>query len=79
MKNLGLLLAIILLAACNNGKQGTKFAPKEREQAFVSDAERQAAIDKKRAELDSLYLDIKTLVFDNNIKLTILPPKMPLR
>ena len=74
MKNLGLLLAIILLAACNNGKQGTKFAPKEREQAFVSDAERQAAIDKKRAELDSLYLDIKTLVFDNNIKLTILPP-----
>ena len=74
MKNLGLLLAIILLAACNNGKQGTKFAPKEREQAFASDAERQAAIDKKRAELDSLNLDIKTLVFDNNIKLTILPP-----
>ena len=74
MKNLGLLLAIILLVACNNGKQGTKFAPKEREQAFVSDSERQAAIDKKRAELDSLNLDIKTLVFDNNIKLTILPP-----
>lgn len=74
MKYLGLLLAIILLAACNNGKQGTKFAPKEREQAFASDADRQAAIDKKRAELDSLNLDIKTLVFDNNIKLTILPP-----
>jgi hypothetical protein len=74
MKYLGLLLAIILLVACNNGKQGTKFAPKEREQAFASDAERQAAIDKKRAELDSLNLDIKTLVFDNNIKLTILPP-----
>ena len=74
MKYLGLLLAIILLVACNNGKQGTKFAPKEREQAFVSDSERQAAIDMKRAELDSLNLDIKTLVFDNNIKLTILPP-----
>lgn len=74
MKYLGLLLTIILLVACNNGKQGTKFAPKEREQAFASDAERQAAIDKKRTELDSLNLDIKTLVFDNNIKLTILPP-----
>ena len=74
MRNIGLLLAIMLLVACNNGKQGTKFAPKEREQAFASDAERQAAIDKKRAELDSLNLDIKTLVFDNNIKLTILPP-----
>ena len=74
MRNIGLLLAIMLLVACNNGKQGTKFAPKEREQAFASDAERQAAIDKKRAELDSLNLDIKTLVFENNIKLTILPP-----
>lgn len=74
MRYLGLLFAITLLVACNNGKQGTKFAPKEREQAFVSDSERQAAIDKKRAELDSLNLDIKTLVFDNNIKLTILPP-----
>lgn len=73
MRNLGLLLAILLLVACG-GKQGTKFAPKEREQAFASDADRQAAIDKKRAELDSLNLDIKTLVFDNNIKLTILPP-----
>lgn len=73
MRNLGLLLAILLLVACG-GKQGTKFAPKEREQVFASDAERQAAIDKKRAELDSLNLDIKTLVFDNNIKLTILPP-----
>lgn len=74
MKQFGLLLAIILLVSCNNGKQGTKFAPKEREQAFASDAERQAAIDKKRAELDSLNLDIQTLVFDNNIKLTVLPP-----
>ena len=74
MRYLGLLFAITLLVACNNGKQGTKFAPKEREQVFTSDAERQAAIDKKRAELDSLKLDIQTLVFDNNIKLTVLPP-----
>lgn len=74
MKHFGLLIAIILLASCNNGKQGTKFAPKEREQAFASDAERQAAIEKKRAELDSLNLDMQTLVFDNNIKLTVLPP-----
>ena len=74
MKHFGLLLAIILLVSCNNGKQGTKFAPKEREQAFASDAERQVAIEKKRAELDSLNLDMQTLVFDNNIKLTVLPP-----
>ena len=74
MRYLGLLFAITLLVACNNGKQGTKFAPKEREQVFASDAERQAAIDKKRAELDSLKLDIQTLVFENNIKLTVLPP-----
>jgi hypothetical protein len=74
MRQLGLLFAIMFLVACNNGKQGTKFAPKEREQAFASDAERQAAIEKKRAELDSLNLDLQTLVFDNNIKLTVLPP-----
>lgn len=74
MKQLVLLLAIILLVSCNNNKQGTKFAPQEREQAFTSDAERQAAIEKKRTELDSLNLDMQTLVFDNNIKLTVLPP-----
>lgn len=74
MRQFGLLFAIMFMVACNNGKQGTKFAPKEREQAFASDAERQAAIEKKRAELDSLNLDLQTLVFDNNIKLTVLPP-----
>ena len=35
MRYLGLLFAITLLVACNNGKQGTKFAPKEREQVFA--------------------------------------------
>lgn len=73
MRKIGLLLLIIILVACNN-KQGTKFAPKDRDQAFVSESERQTAIDNKRAELDSLNLDIQTLVFENNIKLTILPP-----
>lgn len=75
MKNIGILLAALLFLACgNSSKQGTKFAPKERDEAFASDAERQAAIEKKRAELDSLKLDIQTLVFDNNIKLTVFPP-----
>ena len=50
------------------------FNPQGREQAFASDDERQLAIKKKRAELDSLQLDIETLVFENNIKLTVLPP-----
>ena len=62
-----------LCLSCNNGK-GKKFNPKGREQAFASDVERQHAIEKKKAELDSLNLDIETLVFENNIKLTILPP-----
>lgn len=75
MKNIGIILAALLFLACgNSSKQGTKFAPKERDEAFASDTERQAAIDKKRAELDSLKLDIQMLVFENNIKLTVLPP-----
>lgn len=74
MRSFGLLLIVMFFVACNNGKQSTKFAPNEREQVFASDAERQAAIDNKRAELDSLNLDINTLVFENNIKLTVLPP-----
>lgn len=74
MKHFELLLVLLLLVACSNGQKGTKFEPKEREQAFASDEARQAAIEKKRTELDSLNLDMKTLVFDNNIKLTVLPP-----
>ena len=43
----------VAIMSCGGGqqqKQGTKFAPKER-QSSLSDSERQAAIAQKRAEL----------------------------
>ena len=65
----------LLMASCGGNAQpkGTKFAPNERQSSMTAD-ERQAAIDKKKAEIDSLNLDLQTLVFENNIKLTVLPP-----
>lgn len=68
-----LMLTIAITSCSGQQKQGKKFAPKERESS-LSDSERQAAIAQKKAELDSLNLDIQTLVFENNIKLTVLPP-----
>lgn len=67
------MILVSLCLSCTNGK-GKKFNPQGREQAFASENERQRAIEKKKAELDSLQLDIETLVFENNIKLTVLPP-----
>lgn len=63
-----------LSLSCNSSGKGKNFNPQGREQVFASDDERMHAIEKKRAELDSLQLDIETLVFDNNIKLSVLPP-----
>lgn len=71
---IGVVILTLAITSCGGQqKQGTKFAPKERESS-LSDSERQAAIAQKKAELDSLNLDIQTLVFENNIKLTVLPP-----
>jgi hypothetical protein len=67
------VILVSLCLSCSNGK-GKKYNPKGREQTFVSDVDRQHAIEKKKAELDSLNLNIETLVFENNIKLTVLPP-----
>lgn len=67
------MIASSLCVSCGGGK-GKKFNPQGRELAFASDDERQLAIKEKRAELDSLQLDVETLVFENNIKLTVLPP-----
>ena len=69
------MILVSLCLSCNNGK-GKKFNPQGREQVFASENERQRAIEKKKAELDSLQLDIETLVFENNIKLTVLPPAL---
>ena len=72
---IGKTLMALAIMSCGGQqqKQGIKFAPKERESS-LSDSERQAAVDKKKTELDSLNLDIQTLLFENNVKLTVLPP-----
>ena len=70
---IGIALVAVVVMSCGGQSKGTKFAPKERESS-LSDSERKTAIDQKKAELDSLNLDIKTLVFENNVKLTVLPP-----
>ena len=66
------ILSVLFLSCNSNG--GKKFNPQGREQVFTSDADRQEAIAKKRAELDSLNIDTEKLVFEKNIKLTVLPP-----
>lgn len=73
IKNLALFFMSALLLSCNKSG-GKKFNPQGRDQVFTSDEDRQKAIAKKRAELDSLNIDTERLVFDNNIKLTVLPP-----
>jgi hypothetical protein len=54
-------------------KQGTKFAPKERESS-LSDSERKAAIAQKKAELGGLNLD--TLLYSHGVKFSIVQPKV---
>lgn len=74
---MGVIALFMALSSCNgNNKEasnGKKFNPTERQSKY-SDEERSEAIAKKRAELDSMQLDIETLVFKNNVKLTVLPP-----
>ena len=73
VRNIALCILSVLFLSCNNNG-GKKFNPQGREQVFTSDADRQEAIAKKRAELDSLNIDTEKLLFENNIKLTVLPP-----
>lgn len=74
---LGAISLFMTLSSCNgNNKEasnGKKFNPTERQSKFT-DEERAEAIAAKRAELDSMQLDIDKLVFENNVKLTVLPP-----
>ena len=70
---IGISLAAVVIMSCGGQSKGAKFAPKERESS-LSDSERKTAVNQKKAELDSLNLDIQTLVFENNVKLTVLPP-----
>lgn len=72
MKQLFLIIGILLLVSCNGNQKGVKFTPKERT-SNLTEQEREDAISKKHLELSGLNAD--TLLFSNNIKLTVLSPK----
>lgn len=72
----GAALMAAILVACDGQQQkstSVKFAPNERTTS-LSDAERKAAIDAKRSELDGLSLD--TLLKSNSIKFCIVQPNL---
>lgn len=69
------VLFLCITSCRNSGPQGgIKYSPKER-QSPMTEEQRLKAIEEKRARLASVDLDIKTLLFDDNIKLTVLPPE----
>ena len=67
------LMAAAIVACGGQQKQDKKFAPKERTSS-LSDAERKAAIERKRAELGGLNLD--TLLYSHGVKFSIIQPKV---
>ena len=73
---IGITLMAVAIMSCGGQqqKQGTKFAPKER-QSSLSDSERQAAIAQKRAELLG-GLNLDTLLYSHGVKFSIIQPKV---
>ena len=72
---LGIALLTVAIMSCGGQqKQGTKFAPKERESS-LSDSERQTAIAQKRAELLG-GLNLDTLLYSHGVKFSIVQPKV---
>lgn len=67
----GCLMGIISLDSCSNGKSGGKKFNPQPEESTLTDAERQAAIEAKRASL--AVIDTATVI-GNGIKLTIMTP-----
>lgn len=68
------LMAVAIVSCGGQQKQGTKFAPKERESS-LSDSERQTAIAQKRAELLG-GLNLDTLFYSHGVKFSIVQPKV---
>ena len=64
------LMAVVITSCGGQQKQGTKFAPKERTSS-LTDSEREAAINQKRAELN---IDISEQLNSHGVKLSILQP-----
>ena len=72
---IGIALMTLVIASCGGQqKQGTKFAPKERESS-LSDSERKAAIAQKKAELLG-GLNLDTLLYSHGVKFSIVQPKV---
>ena len=68
------LMAVAIMSCGGQQKQGTKFAPKERESS-LSDSERKAAIAQKKAELLG-GLNLDTLLYSHGVKFSIVQPKL---
>ena len=64
------LMAVVITSCGGQQKQGTKFAPKERTSS-LTDSEREAAINQKRAELN---IDISEQLNSHGVKFSILQP-----
>lgn len=68
------LMAVAIMSCGGQQKQGTKFAPKERESS-LSDSERKAAIAQKKSELLG-GLNLDTLLYSHGVKFSIVQPKL---
>ena len=64
------LMAVVITSCGGQQKQGTKFAPKERTSS-LTDSEREAAINQKRAELN---IDLGEQLNSRGVKFSILQP-----
>lgn len=74
---IGIALMAVAIMSCGGQqqkKEGTKFAPKERESS-LSDSERKAAIAQKKAELLG-GLNLDTLLYSHGVKFSIVQPKV---
>jgi hypothetical protein len=67
-------MAVAIMSCGGQQKQGTKFAPKERESS-LSDSERKAAIAQKKSELLG-GLNLDTLLYSHGVKFSIVQPKV---
>ena len=68
------LMGIAIMSCGGQQKQSTKFAPKERTSS-LSNSEREAAIEAKRAELLG-GLNLDTLLYSHGVKFSIIQPKV---
>lgn len=66
-----LIATSMLFASCGGGDNTKKFAPKDRTTVEMSDAERNAAIEAKKA---AYGVDMNVALNSNDVKLSVMPP-----